>query len=282
MIIELDIDKELKKVMAYIKKNNALPKNYDEKQTMLDETFLCYCIQEDKIKEFELLLKMGARPNQLIYLNSGSPLLIEAARLGRIEHMKTLLDYGVNINVKNEDGWSAGWCTQSPETLLFLHNNGLNLADRDTMGNTILTKMMSVPLKQGSEEKWDTKMCAIIDANIFDVNALSLPRDSRQEKKSPLMFAIIRARLKVVQKLIEKGANIYYSDKGISVLSLAQEAASLKHFKNNTSIDVYEYIKSLIEKNSLEEKINVNFKAQEKSKVKDSENKNGESEAYKI
>ena len=160
--------------------------------------------------------------------------IFEAAENGDIERIKTLLNEGVDINIKNMVGWSPLFHAirgNRLDTIKFLLENGIDLEIKSLKGKTALSYAV--------EESYDINIIKLLLEKGSDVNTRT------NLASTPIMLAAryggrSKNSLDIIKLLLEWGADINAKDNdGYTALSIAANFIS-----TTSSIDT---IKILLE-----------------------------------
>jgi len=161
--------------------------------------------------------------------------LINSARLGRIDEVKTLLDKGANINARDAKGQTAlMWGINNIDILRLLIEKGVDINAYDKDGRTALTQ--AVFSYSGSLNIIRLLIEKGADMNVRDENG-----------NAALMYAVSAPHVDVVRLLIEKGANLNVTDKlGFhTALSLAQFFKKGQSFGPQKQKEIEEIVRML-------------------------------------
>ena len=161
--------------------------------------------------------------------------LINSARLGRVDEVKTLLDKGANINARDAKGQTALiWGIQNIDILRLLIEKGANVNAYDKDGRTAL--IQAVFSYSGSLSILRLLIEKGADMNVRD-----------EYGNTALMYGVSSPKADVVRLLIEKGANLNVTDKlGLNTaLSLAQFFAKGKSFGPQKQKEIEEIVRML-------------------------------------
>jgi ankyrin repeat protein len=161
--------------------------------------------------------------------------LINSARLGRVDEVKTLLDKGANINARDSKGQTALiWGIQNIDIVRLLIEKGANVNAYDKDGRTAL--IQAVFSYSGSLSILRLLIEKGADMNVRD-----------EYGNTALMYGVSSPKADVVRLLIEKGANLNVTDKlGLNTaLSLAQFFAKGKSFGPQKQKEIEEIVRML-------------------------------------
>jgi ankyrin repeat protein len=135
--------------------------------------------------------------------DNGDTALIEAARYGRTEVVKLLLDHGANVGAKDHNGFTALAAAKDIETADLLISRGANADDL-------------IPFLFGKEAKLDDRQRAMLRAVAAgDVQGAGEGPFSQTEiirqypdGSTPLQIATMLARANVIDWLLDHGADV--------------------------------------------------------------------------
>lgn len=160
----------------------------------------------------ERLAAGGVNVQEKPKIDNPSPLLA-ASMGGQCEVVKFLLDKGLKIDAKNEQGQTAlmaAATANQAEVLKVLLDRGANINERDVHRRSVLNH--AVWLRGNAEAAR-----VLLDRGA-DINARDDPAN-----RTPLMHAAQSGHLEVVKLLVEKGADVSARDAcGDTALSLAR------------------------------------------------------------
>jgi ankyrin repeat protein len=162
--------------------------------------------------------------------------LINSARSGRVDEVKSLLDKGANINARDAKGQTALiWGIQNIDIVRLLIEKGANVNAYDKDGRTAL--MQAVFSYSGS-----LNIVRLLIEKGADMNV----RDE-YGGNTALMYAVSSPKADVVRLLIEKGANLNVTDKlGLNTaLSLAQFFEKGKSFGQQKQKEIEDIVRML-------------------------------------
>jgi ankyrin repeat protein len=158
---------------------------------------LVHAIEECDTDKISLLLKT-APDFDITLLNDK---IIWAAKEGRIEILKLLIDAGGNVNAKNEDGLTAlMWASAKgyADIVMFLINAG---ADVNTESCSGWTALMS------AADRGSLNVVKILVEKSADIH-----KTTHEGGMTALMEAAISGQLDVVKYLVENGANVHQTN----------------------------------------------------------------------
>ncbi len=250
----------LNEMIMGVNERGQLPLNYLYLEGVFNQTFISYCILKNKTKELKLLLEAGADIKATSPIRHNATALHDAVKLGRLECVKMLLEFGADLHEKDYYGHELIWCTSNAEVLQFFHSKGFNLNQRDEYGVSLIVHIMhGTPGQHEPEIKEDKneEIGKIIDMGIIDINYPSIMSGNEKEDRTPLMMSYFNNNKTVMKKLIFSGADFYYkSGDGKTLLDLAQER--VKNLPaTSPAHNVYRYLLSVQEKLKLEGKLQI-------------------------
>ena len=104
-------------------------------------------INENNFSDLYTLLKAGADPNGLYYVETGKTFLMEAAERST-SLTKLLLDYGADPELRDKQGQTAVYCTDKTEILRLLASRGARFDITDNNGISPLMYLMNYDLEK--------------------------------------------------------------------------------------------------------------------------------------
>lgn len=148
------------------------------------------------IKKLILIFMLGITPSQWVYANSKIDVLADAAMNGNLAQVKSLIGQGVDVNLKNKEGFTA--LTKAVmkghlEVVKYLVSKGADVNAKNRINFTALI----IASSEGHLE---------IVKYLIDNGANVNDRDN--DGFTALMWASGRGRLEVVKFLISKGADV--------------------------------------------------------------------------
>jgi ankyrin repeat protein len=179
--------------------------------------------------------------------------IIAAALAGDLRQIRSLVESGVDVNLKDPDGLTAlmaATMTRKIDVVEFLLKNGAHVKGVNFLGGTALIDLMNYGMYSDREnsqteaiKKWHPIMKLMIE-NGADIN------EKNKLDESPLLIAVRYRDLESVRIFIKNGADVNAKDElGNTALHL-----TLYEGSHNSDFDV-EMIKLL-----LENKADVNIK----------------------
>jgi ankyrin repeat protein len=172
---------------------------------MAKDTHICLLLEASAEGDIQGVRdKLGA-DSPSVNLNcrneSGDTPLLLAARHGREELVRLLLENGADVNAVNQDGdnvlFAAAECPDNVSVLDLLLRAGAKINARNKMGRTALIGATSIG---------DLRNVAFLLKQEPDIDAVT------DEEETALTFAVVWEYPDVVKALIEAGANVSWQD----------------------------------------------------------------------
>ncbi len=194
-----------------------------ERQNLIRE--IVYAVKNIKyLKKLELFLELGVSPNSKNLF--GEPLLMIAAQKGNIPAMRLLIGYGANVNAKSRWEEIPLHFAHNSEVVSLLIENGADIENGGTYGNTILHNatlsgkkdIVRLLIERGvnlnlTNDRGNTPLHQATKVNDFEIARMLVEAGAKinvlnQEKLTPLHYAVLANHTGIVDYFIKNGADI--------------------------------------------------------------------------
>lgn len=182
----------------------------------------------------EQLLKAGEDPNAVVSVTGDTALML-AARTGKPDAVKVLLDHGADVNKTNSQGqtalmWAAAEKNAASIQVLIEHKADLNAKTHAAPPPRPLDTIFSAPYPVGgmtallfSARQNDRKSAELLLAAGANIN------ETAQDGTSPVLVAILNGHYALANFFLEKGADPNAADgKGRAALYAAVDMRNLE------------------------------------------------------
>ena len=203
-----------------------------------------HVLQDSEVEEgdiagrliFQLLLKHGANFH-VRNKEYGQTALHYAAKCGKVYAIDILIQLGVNVNDKDDNGFSPLLIAAMENNLEIFNKfikSGANVNSKCKKGETFDYAPIHVAVNNGNLE-----MVRVLVENEADLNILEY------RQRTPLHIAVEKDQLEIVQYLIEQEAEVNALDRdGYSPYDLADENVNCLEHDHAAAKDIIEILES--------------------------------------
>ncbi len=191
------------------------------------------------MKIFQNLLlscALGVLAIQSIYANDNDKALIEAAELGELDKVKSLVAKGANVNARDDRLGATvlmrtAYFLTSLKALFYLESKGVNVYEKNDKGINVQVKEGKdcIDKDLGNEDishLWHLDVVKYLVSQGADINAMDT------YGKTALMYAAQKGQLSIVKYLIAQGADVNHKDSnGATALTDAAQFGNLEVVK---------------------------------------------------